>query len=144
MQERVKRLGEVPELTDFFFREELAYEPSLLVGKGMDASPDPPGAAGGSRSHRECEPFAAEPLEAELRPLAAELGLKAGQLFGSLRVAVTGRTVAPPSSRLWTCWADVHAAPYRSGVGSAEPRLWLSSHCPAAWMLVHLARGGSL
>jgi glutamyl-tRNA synthetase len=31
-----------------------------------------------------------------LRPLAAELELKTGQLFGTLRVAVTGRTVAPP------------------------------------------------
>jgi glutamyl-tRNA synthetase len=35
-------------------------------------------------------------LEQVLRPLAEELGLKTGQLFGTLRVAVTGRTVAPP------------------------------------------------
>ena len=31
-----------------------------------------------------------------LRLLAEELGLKAGQLFGILRVAVTGQTVSPP------------------------------------------------
>jgi glutamyl-tRNA synthetase len=31
-----------------------------------------------------------------LRPLAVELGLKTGQLFGVLRVAVTGRMAAPP------------------------------------------------
>ena len=31
-----------------------------------------------------------------LRPLAVELGLKTGQLFGMLRVATTGRTAAPP------------------------------------------------
>jgi hypothetical protein len=35
-------------------------------------------------------------LEALLRPLAEELGLKTGQLFGTLRIAVTGREVAPP------------------------------------------------
>ena len=35
-------------------------------------------------------------LEAELRALVEELGLKAGQLFGAIRVAITGRTVAPP------------------------------------------------
>ncbi|GAI41888.1 unnamed protein product, partial [marine sediment metagenome] len=35
-------------------------------------------------------------LESVLRPLAVELGLKTGQLFGTLRVAVTGRTAAPP------------------------------------------------
>ena len=40
--------------------------------------------------------FDAESLEALLRPLAVELGLKTGQLFGALRVAVTGRTAAPP------------------------------------------------
>jgi glutamyl-tRNA synthetase len=28
--------------------------------------------------------------------MCEELGLKAGQLFGAIRVAVTGRTVAPP------------------------------------------------
>ena len=31
-----------------------------------------------------------------LRPLAVELELKTGQLFGTLRVATTGRTAAPP------------------------------------------------
>jgi glutamyl-tRNA synthetase len=40
--------------------------------------------------------FDADSLEGVLRPLAAELGLKTGQLFGVLRVAVTGRTAAPP------------------------------------------------
>ena len=40
--------------------------------------------------------FDAESLEALLRPLAVVLGLKTGQLFGALRVAVTGRTAAPP------------------------------------------------
>ncbi len=44
----------------------------------------------------EVEVFDAESLEGLLRPLAAELGLKTGQLFGTLRVATTGRTAAPP------------------------------------------------
>ena len=35
-------------------------------------------------------------LEIALRGLADELGLKAGQLFGVLRVATTGKKVAPP------------------------------------------------
>ena len=37
-----------------------------------------------------------ETAEEPMRSLAEELGLKAGQLFGILRVAVTGRTVSPP------------------------------------------------
>ncbi len=40
--------------------------------------------------------FDAESLEAVLRPLAVELELKTGQLFGALRTAVTGRTATPP------------------------------------------------
>ena len=35
-------------------------------------------------------------LEAPLRDLVGELGVKPVQLFTSLRVAVTGRTVSPP------------------------------------------------
>jgi glutamyl-tRNA synthetase len=35
-------------------------------------------------------------LEAVFRPLADELELKTGVFFGLLRVAVTGRTAAPP------------------------------------------------
>jgi len=38
----------------------------------------------------------AQSLEEVLRPLADELGLKTGEFFGLLRVAVTGRTAAPP------------------------------------------------
>jgi glutamyl-tRNA synthetase len=40
--------------------------------------------------------FDTESLEEMLRPLAMELELKTGQLFGSLRTAVTGQAVAPP------------------------------------------------
>jgi glutamyl-tRNA synthetase len=42
------------------------------------------------------EPWNAESLEALLRPLAVEMGLKTGQLFGALRTAVTGETATPP------------------------------------------------
>jgi glutamyl-tRNA synthetase len=35
-------------------------------------------------------------LETPMRELAVELGLKTGQLFGSIRVAISGRTATPP------------------------------------------------
>jgi glutamyl-tRNA synthetase len=38
----------------------------------------------------------ASALEEHLRALAAELGLEAAQLFGMLRMAVTGQPVSPP------------------------------------------------
>ena len=96
VQERVKRLGELPELTQFFFEEQLSYDPTLLVSKGMEPRQTRAALEAALGAIAAVEPFAAEPLEATLRPLATELGLKAGQLFGSLRVAITGRTVAPP------------------------------------------------
>jgi glutamyl-tRNA synthetase len=40
--------------------------------------------------------FEVELLDVQLRELAVRLGLKAGQLFGIIRVAVTGQQVAPP------------------------------------------------
>ena len=40
--------------------------------------------------------FTPEVLEAPLRDLATELGVKAGPLFGILRGAVTGQRVSPP------------------------------------------------
>jgi glutamyl-tRNA synthetase len=45
---------------------------------------------------RELETFDAETLEVLLRSLAEKLKLKAGQLFGALRTAVTGETATPP------------------------------------------------
>ena len=42
------------------------------------------------------ERFDADTLESILRPLADEIGVKAGQLFGALRTAVTGLTATPP------------------------------------------------
>jgi len=37
-----------------------------------------------------------ETAEPPLRALVEELGLSAGQVFGLLRVAITGQTVSPP------------------------------------------------
>jgi glutamyl-tRNA synthetase len=37
-----------------------------------------------------------ESAEEPMRLLADDLGIKAGQLFGILRLAVTGQTVSPP------------------------------------------------
>jgi glutamyl-tRNA synthetase len=49
-----------------------------------------------SRELGELPAFTEEALEIVLRPMAEELELKTGQLFGTLRSAVTGREIAPP------------------------------------------------
>ncbi len=96
IQERLKLLGEAAELTSFFFQEDLQYDPALLVQKGMDAVGAWRALAVALERLGKVERWDAASLEAVLRPLAEELGVKTGQLFGALRVATTGRTAAPP------------------------------------------------
>ena len=96
IQERAKTLAEVADLAQFFFVEELDYDASLLIGKNMNQESATKALEVGQQKLKQLEEFDAEALETVLRPLAAELGLKTGQLFGTLRVAVTGRPAAPP------------------------------------------------
>ena len=95
-QERMKTLAEAPALTEFFFSERLAYDPALLVAKGMDAARTLEGLRRAQALLEGISQWQAAALEAPLRALVAEMALKPVQLFTSLRVAVTGRTVSPP------------------------------------------------
>ena len=99
VQERIKLLDEAAPLTAFFFVEgPLDYMPETLLGKRF---------TGRGREARKTLEVAMERLskverwehdavEGVLRPLATELGLKAGDLFMLMRVAVTGQTATPP------------------------------------------------
>ncbi|HEX8995771.1 MAG TPA: glutamate--tRNA ligase [Ktedonobacterales bacterium] len=95
-QERMKTLAEAPGMTSFFFVDSISYEPQALIAKNMDAERT----LNGLRRAREAlvalDGWEAAEMEARLRELVAELGLKPVQLFTSMRVAVTGRTVSPP------------------------------------------------
>jgi len=96
VQERARTLAEVVELTQFFFIDQLDYEPSLLIGDKISRESAIQALKEAAPRLSQLAAFDADSLEGVLRPLAAELGLKTGQLFGTLRVAVTGRTAAPP------------------------------------------------
>ena len=96
IQERARTLAETPELAEFFFVDQLDYDTSLLIGKNMDRDATVRALGTAEQKLGQLAAFDAESLETVLRPLAEELGLKTGQLFGMLRTAVTGRTAAPP------------------------------------------------
>jgi glutamyl-tRNA synthetase len=96
VQDRLKKLADVVEWTDFFFVAELDYDPHLLIGKKMTAEESLTALTRARETLVNLPAFDEETLEPALRALAEEMGLKAGQLFGVIRVAVTGKKVAPP------------------------------------------------
>ena len=98
IRERIKVLSEVVEYSDFFFVDELRYSPEDLLGKAFAAKPAEAKSALGraTAAVASLPAWAHEALEETLRALASELGLKAGDLFSLVRVAVTGRRITPP------------------------------------------------
>ncbi|HEX7364167.1 MAG TPA: glutamate--tRNA ligase [Dehalococcoidia bacterium] len=95
VQERARTLAEVPQLSDFFFADELEYEVGTLSGK-LEKSEAAKVLKTSIATIKEVKNWDASSLEAVFRPLAEELKLKTGVFFGLLRVAVTGKTATPP------------------------------------------------
>jgi glutamyl-tRNA synthetase len=95
IQERIKTLADGWELVDFVFVDQITYDAGMLVAKGMTPAQS---LAALEVAHRllDSVTFDEASLETALRDLAVELGLKVGQLFGILRVATSGKAVAPP------------------------------------------------
>lgn len=96
IQERIRTLDEAVEMAGFFFRDRVEPNPNELIGKDMTPQQS---AAAAERAGQLIAGFSTievEAVEASLRGLAAELELKVGQLFGILRVALTGQRVSPP------------------------------------------------
>jgi glutamyl-tRNA synthetase len=96
VQERLKRLGDVTGLTDFFFADAIAHDPAALVGKKMSLETSMAALERATAILESLPDFEEATLERALRSLGEELGLKAGPLFGIIRIAVTGKKVSPP------------------------------------------------
>jgi glutamyl-tRNA synthetase len=96
VQERVKKLNEIAELTDFFFTDNLEYDPNILVAKKTSRETTRIMLETALKELSELSEFTEEALENVLRPMAEKLEVKTGQLFGTLRSATTGREAAPP------------------------------------------------
>jgi glutamyl-tRNA synthetase len=96
IRERLKTLADAAPLIPFFFAARAEYEAAELAQKGMDAAGTKAALDRAYSSLNELPVFDGVSIEGALRPLADELGIKVGQLFGSLRVATTGLKVSPP------------------------------------------------
>jgi glutamyl-tRNA synthetase len=96
IRERIKLLRDVLNAADFFVVDQLApYDPAELVPQKGDAAMAKKVLEKARRVLAEVE-FKHDPLDQALRAAAQELGIKAGQMFQPIRVAVCGRKNAPP------------------------------------------------
>jgi len=96
IQERLKTLSEAPEMVGFIFADEIEYGPALLVQKKMTTAQAQQVLTRAIAVLEALPDFTPEAIEGALRPLTEELGLKARELFGTLRIALTGKEVTPP------------------------------------------------
>ena len=96
IQERLVTLDEAPEKAGFFFDDHVNLVPEELVGKKMTEGKSAAAAQRALDVLAKLPEINVATAEMPMRELAEELDLKPGQLFGILRVAVTGQTVSPP------------------------------------------------
>jgi len=98
IQERLPTLGAIGDLIGFLWLDTVTVDPAMLVPKRWDRATT----LTALREAREsiasagAVAFEADELEPPLRALAEARSWKAGDLFMAIRVAVTGRTAAPP------------------------------------------------
>ncbi len=94
MGERFRVPGDVLAYGDFFFRDEIGYDPAA-VQRYLEA----PGAGETLRTVRrtlaDAPTFDLGAIEAAVRGAAEALGIKSGAVIHPLRVALTGKTVGP-------------------------------------------------
>jgi glutamyl-tRNA synthetase len=96
IRERIRLLNDVLQVADFFLVNELApYDAAELIPKKADAALALRVLEKGLEVLAGCD-FTHDGLEAALRGAAGSLGVKAGQMFEPIRVAVCGRKTAPP------------------------------------------------
>jgi glutamyl-tRNA synthetase len=96
LRERLVTLDDCLSFGSFFFKENVTPNPEDLIAKGLDAKQSAQVAqrayqilsAQPTIGHESCEP--------PLRAYVEESGLNVNQVFGILRVAVTGQKVSPP------------------------------------------------
>jgi glutamyl-tRNA synthetase len=96
IRERIKLLRDVLTAADFFLVDELApYDAAELIPQKGDA-PMAHKVLTRAREVLAQTEFKHDPLDHALRAVAQEMGVKAGQMFQPIRVAVCGRKNAPP------------------------------------------------
>ncbi|MCX5749478.1 MAG: glutamate--tRNA ligase [Candidatus Saganbacteria bacterium] len=95
LQDRMKTVNEVVALSDFFFSDELKFDPAA-VQKHLKEEGVADILSRLKEGLSKVSPFTKDNIEPVFRNLAKELGVKAGKVIHPARVALTGRSDSPP------------------------------------------------
>lgn len=96
IRERLVTLDDSLTFAKFFFEEDVHPEPQELIAKGLDAKQS---SAIARKSHdilASLPDISHQVAEPPMREYVEKSGLSANQVFGIIRVAVTGQKVSPP------------------------------------------------
>jgi glutamyl-tRNA synthetase len=96
IQERLVTLDDCLAFASFFFHENVQPNPEDLIAKGLDAKQSAEVARRSYDILVSLSDLSHQTAEPPMREYVEKSGLSAGQVFGIIRVAVTGQKVSPP------------------------------------------------
>lgn len=96
LKERIATLDDAVDMAGFFFREEVTPKAEDLIAKGLTAEQSADAAEKAYNLLVTLPDMEVNTIEPPMREMVEQLGLSVGQVFGILRVAVTGQRVSPP------------------------------------------------
>lgn len=99
VQERLKKLSEIVELTEFFFKDPV-YEAELLITKGASREITLKALGESYRVLSEETDFGRDSLDSLLRALATKLDIPAGYVLWPIRAALSGKPASPGTFEL--------------------------------------------
>jgi glutamyl-tRNA synthetase len=96
IRERLVTLDDCLAFASFFFREHVEPDPAELIAKGLDAKQSAEIARKAYEILASLPDLSHQTAEPPMRAYVESSGLNINQVFGLLRVAVTGQKVSPP------------------------------------------------
>ena len=96
VKERLATLSQAAPLVAFLFKKNIQYSAETLVQKGMNLTSTYEVLQKSHTLLLTIDPFDSETIEYNLRILSDKIGIKIGQLLGTIRVATSGQKVSPP------------------------------------------------
>ncbi len=96
VQERLKQLSDATDMLSLFFETIVDYESITLIQKGTTVEQTVSALNSTIQRFEAMENWDSVELETIVRTLLNTLGMNPRQLFGTIRLAVTGNTVSPP------------------------------------------------